>query len=152
MGIPRNRDFNGTMQAGVSYVRIVEWASGERGARLHPAMSRRRWYAPMPMRPSWCSGKRCLGVRYLKGGRNGTPVGCAREVILCGGAVSSPQLLRVSGIGRRRSWVSSASVKHPLAGVGENLRDHYAPRFVARVKNAETINEKSHGLRLVGGR
>ena len=35
-------------------------------------------------------------------------------------------------------------------GVGENLRDHYAPRFVARVKNAETINEKSHGLKLVG--
>ena len=41
-------------------------------------------------------------------------------------------------------------MRHALPGVGENLRDHYAPRFVARVKNAETINEKSHGLKLVG--
>jgi choline dehydrogenase len=41
-------------------------------------------------------------------------------------------------------------VKHELAGVGENLRDHYAPRFVARVKNATSINERSKGLRLAG--
>ncbi len=39
-------------------------------------------------------------------------------------------------------------VRHALAGVGENLRDHYAPRFNARVKNIETINERTRGLKL----
>ena len=41
-------------------------------------------------------------------------------------------------------------MRHALAGVGENLRDHYAPRFTVRVKNIETINERARGLKLVG--
>src|SRR6185369_15075445 len=74
-----------------------------------------------------------------------------KEVILSGGAVNSPQLLQISGVGPGPLLRSlGIEVKHELAGVGENLRDHYAPRFVARVKGAPTINEKSHGLRLVG--
>jgi choline dehydrogenase len=65
--------------------------------------------------------------------------------------VNSPQLLQVSGIGPAPLLQSlGIEVRHALPGVGENLRDHYAPRFVARVKNAETINEKSYGLKLVG--
>ena len=98
-------------------------------------------------------GKRAVGIRYRKGGRDGTPVEvrARREVILSGGTVNSPQLLQVSGIGPAPLLQSlGIEVKHALAGVGENLRDHYAPRFVARVKNAETINEKSHGLKLAG--
>jgi len=72
-------------------------------------------------------------------------------VILCGGAVNSPQLLQISGVGPARLLGElGIAVKHELAGVGENLRDHYAPRFVARVKNAQTINELSHGPKLVG--
>ncbi len=56
--------------------------------------------------------------------------------------MNSPQLLQVSGIGPAAPLKSlGIAVKHDLRGVGENLRDHYAPRFVARVKNAETINE-----------
>jgi choline dehydrogenase len=78
-------------------------------------------------------------------------VRAAKEVILSGGTVNSPQLLQVSGIGPAPLLQSlGIEVRHALPGVGENLRDHYAPRFVARVKNAETINEKSHGLKLVG--
>ena len=72
-------------------------------------------------------------------------------MILSGGTVNSPQLLQLSGIGPAPLLQSlGIEVRHALPGVGENLRDHYAPRFVARVKNAETINEKSHGLKLVG--
>ena len=60
-------------------------------------------------------------------------------------------MLQVSGIGPAPLLQSlGIEVRHALPGVGANLRDHYAPRFVARVKNAETINEKSHGLKLVG--
>jgi choline dehydrogenase len=65
--------------------------------------------------------------------------------------VNSPQLLQISGIGPAPLLQSlGIDVVHALPGVGENLRDHYAPRFVARVKNAESINEKSRGLRLMG--
>jgi choline dehydrogenase len=72
-----------------------------------------------------------------------------RELILAGGAYNSPQLLKLSGIGPAAELKSHGiEVRYDLAGVGENLRDHYAPRFVARVKNIETINERVRGLRL----
>jgi choline dehydrogenase len=158
MGIPRNRDYNGTMQAGVSYVqRIIQNGMRKSAARgyLHPAMKRKNLTVRTNAHASEIvlDGKRAVGVRYRKGGRNGSPmeVRAAKEVILSGGTVNSPQLLQVSGIGPAPLLQSlGIGVKHALAGVGENLRDHYAPRFVARVKGAETINEKSHGLKLVG--
>jgi choline dehydrogenase len=72
-----------------------------------------------------------------------------REVILSGGTYNSPQLLMLSGIGPADQLAEHGiPVQHALAGVGENLRDHYAPRFVARVKNISTINELSRGWRL----
>jgi choline dehydrogenase len=158
MGIPRNRDYNGTMQAGVSYVqRIIQNGRRMSAARgyLHPAMSRRNLTVRTHAHANeiMLEGKRAVGVRYRQGGRNGTQmeVRAAKEVILCGGTVNSPQLLQVSGIGPAPLLQSHGiTVRHELPGVGENLRDHYAPRFVARVKNAESINEKSHGLKLVG--
>jgi len=158
MGIPRNRDYNGAQQAGVSYVqRIIQNGRRVSAARgyLHPAMKRRNLAVRTHAHATNLvfDGKRAIGVRYLKGGRNGMPVEvrATKEVILAGGAVNTPQLLQVSGVGPAPLLQSiGIAVKHELAGVGENLRDHYAPRFVARVKDAETINEKSHGLRLVG--
>jgi choline dehydrogenase len=157
LGIPRNRDYNGTMQAGVSYVqRIIQSGLRKSAARgyLHPAMKRRNLTVRTNAHATEIvlEGKRAVGVRYRKGGRNGAEVGvrARRELILSGGTVNSPQLLQVSGIGPAALLKSlGIAVKHDLPGVGENLRDHYAPRFVARVKNAETINEKSHGLKLV---
>lgn len=158
MGIPRNRDYNGVRQEGVSYVqRIIQNGRRVSAARgyLHPAMKRRNLTVRTHAHATNLifDGKRAVGVRYLKGGRNGTPVEVRanKEVILSGGAVNTPQLLQISGVGPAALLQSlGIAVKHELAGVGENLRDHYAPRFVARVKDAETINEKSHGLRLVG--
>ncbi|MDI1282952.1 MAG: GMC family oxidoreductase N-terminal domain-containing protein [Reyranella sp.] len=158
MGIPRNRDYNGTMQAGVSYVqRIIRNGRRVSAARgyLHPAMKRPNLTVRTHAQATEIvlEGKRATGVRYRKGGRNGRPmeVRANKEVILCGGTVNSPQLLQVSGIGPAPLLQSlGITVKHELPGIGENLRDHYAPRFVARVKNAMSINERSKGLRLVG--
>ncbi len=158
MGIPRNRDYNGTMQAGVSYVqRIIRNGRRVSAARgyLHPAMKRPNLTVRTHAQATEIvlEGKRATGVRYRKGGRNGKQmeVRANKEVILCGGTVNSPQLLQVSGIGPAPLLQSlGITVKHALPGVGENLRDHYAPRFVARVKNAMSINERSRGLRLVG--
>jgi choline dehydrogenase len=158
MGIPRNRDYNGAQQAGVSYVqRIIQNGRRVSAARgyLRPAMKRGNLTVRTHAHATGLvfDGKRAVGVRYLKGGRDGAPieVRATREVILAGGAVNTPQLLQISGVGPAPLLQSlGVAVKHELAGVGENLRDHYAPRFVARVKGAETINEKSHGLRLAG--
>ena len=72
-----------------------------------------------------------------------------KEVILSGGAINSPQLLQLSGIGPGALLQSlGIEVRHELPGIGENLRDHYAPRFSVRVKNIQTLNEKSRGFRL----
>jgi choline dehydrogenase len=158
MGIPRNRDYNGTTQAGVSYVqRIIQNGRRMSAARgyLHPAMKRPNLTVRTHAQATGIvlEGKRATGVRYRKGGRNGTPmeVRARKEIILCGGTVNSPQLLQLSGIGPAALLQSlGIAVQHALPGVGENLRDHYAPRFVARVKNAMSINERSHGLRLAG--
>jgi choline dehydrogenase len=157
-GIPRNRDYNGTQQAGVSYVqRIVQNGRRVSAARgyLKPAMKRPNLEVRTHAHATSIlfDGRRAVGIRYNSGGQHGSAreVRAAREVILSGGAVNSPQLLQISGIGPARLLGElGIPLKHELAGVGENLRDHYAPRFVARVRNAETINELSHGPRLVG--
>ena len=158
MGIPRNRDYNGTTQAGVSYVqRVIRNGRRVSAARafLHPAMKRPNLTVRTHAQATEIilEGRRAVGVRYRKGGRSGAlqDVRASKEVILCGGTVNSPQLLQVSGIGPAPLLQSlGIAVRHALPGVGENLRDHYAPRFVARVKGAMSINERSHGLRLVG--
>jgi len=73
-----------------------------------------------------------------------------REIILCCGALNSPKLLELSGIGGgavlREIGIAPAV---ELPGVGENLRDHYAVRMTAKVRNVATINEKTRGWRLM---
>jgi choline dehydrogenase len=157
MGIPRNRDYNGTMQAGVSYVqRIIQNGRRVSAARgyLKPAMKRGNLDVRTNAHATSIvfEGKRAVGVAYRRGGRDGAPaeVRARREVILAGGTYNSPQLLQLSGVGPAALLREKGiEVRHDLAGVGENLRDHYAPRFVARVKNMETINERVRGLKFL---
>jgi choline dehydrogenase len=155
-GIPRNPDYNGRIQEGVSYAqRTIHNGRRVSAARafLHPAMKR----ANLDVRTGVhvtridLDGRRATGVTYRKGGRNGAQhtLKATREVILCGGSYNSPQILQISGIGPPQLLNSlGIEVRHALAGVGENLKDHYAPRFAARVKNIETINERTRGLKL----
>jgi choline dehydrogenase len=158
LGIPRNKDYNGASQEGVSYVqrtthnrRRVSTAR----AFLNPAKSRSNLTVRTNAHATQIllDGKRAVGIAYTKGGRGGQAVELRanKEIILCGGTINSPQLMQVSGIGPENLLKElGIEVKHALAGVGENLRDHYAPRFTARVKNIETINERARGLKLVG--
>lgn len=156
LGIPRNPDYNGESQLGINYAqRAIFRGSRVSAARafLHPAMKRPNLNVRTRAHATELifEGKRAVGVRYLKGGRNGKPmeVRARREVILSGGAFNSPQLLQLSGIGAPELLKSHGiAVRHALPGVGENLRDHYAPRFAVRVKNMDTINERSRGIRL----
>jgi choline dehydrogenase len=94
-------------------------------------------------------GKRAVGVAYMQGG-NVIEARCDREVILAAGAVKSPHLLELSGIGQPTLLQSlGIPVQHELRGVGENYRDHYAPRMNWRVKLPVTLNEQTRGLAFV---
>ena len=158
LGIPRNPDYNGAIQEGVSYAqRTIK--NGLRvsaaTAFLHPARKRGNVDVRTHAHATEIifEGKRAVGVRYRRGGKNGSlhEVRAAREVILSGGTYNSPQLLQLSGVGAPELLASHGiEVRHGLAGVGEGLQDHYAPRSVARVKNIKTINERRRGLSLVG--
>ena len=155
LGIPRNADYNGARQEGVGYFqRAIHRGRRVSSARafLHPAMGRRNLHIRTHTHASAIvlDGKRATGVRYLRqrGGAAET-VRARREVILAAGAWNSPKLLQLSGVGtpdllQERGIV----VRHALNGVGENLRDHYAPRFVVRARGAVTINEMARGPRL----
>jgi choline dehydrogenase len=153
LGIPRNPDYNGAVQEGVGYFqRSIHRGRRMSAARafLRPAM--RRGSLDVRTRAQVervvLEGRQAVAVRYRRAGRV-HEVRAAREVILCGGAFNSPQLLQLSGIGPPALLgAHGIEVLHALEGVGENLRDHYPVRLVARVKGTDTINERSRGLRL----
>ncbi len=156
LGIPRNPDYNGAIQEGVSYAqRTINKGLRVSAATafLHPARKRPNVHVRTHAHATEIifEGKRAVGVRYIKGGRGGVPmeVRASKEVILSGGSYNSPQLLQLSGVGSPELLRSHGiEVRHALPGVGEGLQDHYAPRSVARVKNIKTINELRRGLHL----
>lgn len=157
LGIPRNPDYNGASQLGISYAqrtihkgRRVSAAT----AFLHPAMKRPNLSVRTSAHATAIilEGRRAVGIAYNKGGRGGArqEIRARREVILCGGAYNSPQLLELSGIGSPEILRDRGiDVVHALPGVGESLQDHFAPRTVVRVKNMRTINELSRGPNLL---
>lgn len=155
LGIPRNPDYNGKTQEGVSYCqRTINNGLRVSGATafLKPAMKRPNVHVHTHAHATEIifEGKRAVGVRYMKGGRGGhlVEVRANKEVILSGGTYNSPQLLQLSGIGSPDLLQQHGiSVRHALP-VGEGLQDHYAPRTVARVKDIRTINELRRGWRL----
>ncbi len=155
-GIPRNPDYNGGLQEGVAYAqRTISNGRRMSAARafLNPAKKRHNLKIVTEAHATRIvfEGKRARGIVYAKGGPVGpeVEVHAAREVILSGGSYNSPQLLQLSGVGGADLLgTHGIEVRHALRGVGEQLKDHYAPRFVARVKNIETINERVRGLKL----
>jgi choline dehydrogenase len=128
-GVPRNDDFNGAHQEGCGFYQLTQkdglrWSTAS--AFLRPALSRPNLTVvthALVGRICW-QGRRAVGVDYTRLGQTAAAE-AAREVILCGGAVNSPQLLLLSGVGPaddlRRAGVD---VVHDLPGVGRNLQDH----------------------------
>jgi len=155
VGIPHNPDYNGASQEGI----VMSQATIAHGRRqstarayLDPIRNRQnlRIETRAPTERLVLDGKRCTGVRYSVGGepREAT---ATREVVVCGGTVNSPQLLELSGIGQpERLRALGIEVTHELPGVGENLRDHYAPRTRWRVgQKGITFNDRARGLGMV---
>ncbi|MBS29146.1 MAG: choline dehydrogenase [Alphaproteobacteria bacterium] len=154
MGIPRNADYNGATQAGVGYFqRAIHKGRRVSAARafLHPVKQRGNLDIRTEAHTQRIrfEGKRAVGVVYRRGGRD-IEIRANREIILSSGAVGSPQLLQISGIGPAALLQDiGVPVRLNLPGVGENLADHYGVRASARVRNGATLNERSHGLALM---
>ncbi|TAJ32916.1 MAG: choline dehydrogenase [Reyranella sp.] len=154
LGLKRTPDYNGGDQEGtLLYQNMMRggrrWSPVD--AYLKPAMKRPnvRVITHALVETVDLDGKRATGITYRQGGQT-KQVKARREVILSGGAINTPQLLQISGIGNADDLGTiGVAVKHALPGVGRNLRDHYAVRVSALVKGAGSLNEKSRGLPLV---
>ncbi len=155
-GIPRNPDINGADQEGVTYYQLTV-RNGQRCstavAYLHPAMSRANLRVETDALTTRVlfEGRKAVGVEYLQNGQRLTARANV-EVVLCGGAINSPQLLQLSGVGPGALLAEhGVEVVADLPGVGENLQDHYMLPMTWRLKpGVISVNELSKGARLVG--
>lgn len=138
-GYPRNPDFNGASQEGVGLYEVTQ-KNGERWsaarAYLHPVLARANLTVLTGQRAGrvLLDGRRAVGL--ASAGRDGdTVVTARREVILAAGAVNTPQLLLLSGIGPddelRRHGIA---LRHALPGVGRNLQDHLDVLLIHRCR------------------
>ena len=154
LGFRRDADYNGASTDGVGYYqRVIDKERRVNAARafLYPVMKRDTLSVRTGAQATSIvfDGKRASGIRYTQGGTQ-HEVAARREVIVCAGTVNSPKLLQLSGIGPGRLLQEfGIAVRHDLAGVGENLSDHFSPRIVARAKSTTTINNLVTGHRLL---
>jgi choline dehydrogenase len=155
-GIPRNEDVNGENQEGVSYYQLTV-KNGQRQsaavAYLHPAMGRANLKVETRALTTKVifEGKKAVGVEYLQNGVRKIAK-ARREVILAGGAINSPQLLQLSGVGPGDLLRDHGiEVVADLPGVGENLQDHYVMAVTYRLKAGTiSVNELTKGPRFLG--
>ncbi len=146
LGFRRNDDFNGASQDGVGYHQTTT----RKGRRCSTAVG---YLRPAMQRPNLrvmtqaltekivFEGHRAIGVTFRQNGRIIT-ARAGREVILCGGAVNSPQLLMLSGIGPREHLTElGVPVLHDLPGVGQSLQDHYSAPIKLKCLKPITVND-----------
>ena len=164
LGFAASSDFNGAKPEGVGYYQINTkggWRASTANAFLHPARKRRT----LTLRTNahaqniLFEGRRAVGVRYTRKGQL-CDAKARREVILSGGAINSPQLLMLSGVGDGQQ-LKDAGIEPilDLPAVGQNLQDHIAVSYFYKVRTA-TLNDVLHpmlgklraGLRYVADR
>ena len=154
-GIPKVPDFNGGDNFGSSRFQVnqrtgLRWNASK--AFLRPAMKRPNLTVLTNVHATKIRFKLQDGVREATGiefirDNEMLFAEASRETILASGAVNSPQLLQLSGVGPRQLLQENAiSVVHDLAGVGENLQDHLQLRMAFKVQGVRTMNEWSNSL------
>src|SRR5580692_13015388 len=142
----------------------IGWCQQTRGGRRR-ASTARTYLHPALKRPNLqlvtgalvhrvlFDGKRATGVEFSRGGPGAgiERAEAAREVILSAGAIGSPHILQLSGVGDPEHLGRiGVPVVHELRGVGKNMQDHYVARVSYPVVGAQTANERSRGLPLAG--
>jgi choline dehydrogenase-like flavoprotein len=132
-GYPRNTDFNGAVQEGMGMYQVTHKA-GERWSvakgyltpHIQPGSARGNLHVITNAFTTKIifEGKRAVGIAYTQGGQT-HEVRAAREVLLCAGAIQTPQLLMASGVGPADHLQQlGIPVVHASSGVGDNLHDH----------------------------
>ncbi|MBF5005502.1 GMC family oxidoreductase [Diaphorobacter caeni] len=156
-GVPATDDFNRGDNEGVGYFEVNQksgWRWNTAKAFLRPTCYGRpnfeMWTnahaAKLIVEPQADGSKRCTGVQVWTG-KEMITVKAHKEVILSAGAVNSPQLLQLSGIGPAALLQQHGiDVVHELPGVGANLQDHLQIRAVYKVKNVPTLNVLASSL------
>jgi choline dehydrogenase len=152
-GIVFSPDLNGAQQEGVGYSQMSR--NGRfRGSTATTFLKQARGRKNLHVMTGALAtrllfdGHRCTGVAVQRAGEE-LRLKAKREVILAGGAVNSPQLLQISGIGPAAHLQSiGVKVRHDLPGVGANLSDHYCVRVSHHIREQTSINELSRGLPL----
>ena len=151
-GLRRNPDYNGPDQEGLGMSQATIWRGRRMSTEycyLRPAMKRPNLHVvtEAAARRLIFDGRRCKGVAYTRGGQS-VHASAEREVIVCAGAIASPQLLELSGIGKPEILQSCGiEVRHALAGVGEHLRDHIIARAQLHLKVASaSYNRRARGF------
>jgi choline dehydrogenase len=147
LGIPPTDDFNGATQEGAGYLQLTT----RNGLRCSAAVA---YLKPARDRPNLrvitgahvlrvvFEGRRAVGVEYRDQQGAVATAKAAREVILSAGALQSPQLLQLSGIGPAGLLSAlGVPVLHELPGVGENLQDHLLLRFLYKCSKPITTND-----------
>ncbi len=150
-GIPKTGDFNRGNNEGCGYFQVNQ----RKGVRWNTAKA---FLRPVMQRPNLTVLTHAQAKRLTLKGRRATgvefwhkdvlsKVSARGEVILATGAVGSPQILQLSGIGPGEVLQKfGIEAKHELPGVGENLQDHLQVRTVFKVKNVKTLNERANSL------
>ncbi|MGK0170142.1 MAG: choline dehydrogenase [Gammaproteobacteria bacterium] len=154
LGIPYNPDYNGGVQDGIAMSQATIYGRRRMSTAecyLAPARKRANLHIETNAHAEHLilEGKRCVGVRYRVQGQQREAFS-GRELVISGGSINSPQLLELSGIGQAERLRSlGIDVQHELPGVGENLRDHFAPRTRWLVgAKGYTLNDRTRGLGL----
>ncbi|MEO5677835.1 MAG: choline dehydrogenase [Usitatibacter sp.] len=154
LGVPRTDDFNAGTQQGVGYYQLFTrrgWRCSSAVGYLRPARRRPNLSVRTEAHATrvLLEGTRAVGVEFRHAGRRRL-ARAAREVILSAGAIQSPQLLLLSGIGPAADLQAMGlPVSANLPGVGGNLQDHLQLRLIYKVAKPVTTNDE---LRTLGGR
>jgi choline dehydrogenase len=151
LGFPRNDDFNGATQEGAGLYQTTSrggWRISTATAYLRPARGRPNLVVVPDAHAMALTfeGRRCAGVALRQAGA-ARSLRATREVILCGGAIASPQLLLLSGIGPAAALQAMGiGVVHDQPQVGRNLQDHFQARPAWRVTQPVSLNTRRHSL------
>ncbi|MCM2132024.1 GMC family oxidoreductase [Larsenimonas rhizosphaerae] len=155
-GVPRTRDFNRGDNEGVDAFEVNQrsgWRWNASKAFLRGVTQRNNltvWHSTQVLKLDFESDEggepRCSGATVERDGKE-VVVTARREVVLSAGAIGSPQLLQVSGIGPASLLAEhDIPVVSDLPGVGENLQDHLQIRSIYKVKGAKTLNTMANSL------
>jgi len=151
-GIPENDDINGTSQEGVGYFQLTthkgkRWSTSK--GFLKPALNRKNLtlITKAHVTKILTENNMVAGIEYRQG-NNLEKIYCSKEVILSAGAIGSPQILQLSGIGPGELLRSlDIPVQVALEGVGKNLKDHLQIRAVYKTRQPTLNDEVSNPFR-----